>query len=247
MQRSGMKSYKKKGASGGVSKSSSSKRSAAVSRARNMGTGPQRSGYAPNYGRSGEEKKNVDTLISAAFAVTTSINLLNGITQGTDSDQRIGRKCKFHSVYIRGSMTNANAGSATPAAAVIPAHQVRMILVWDGQPNAAAPGITDILVSDSPNSQLNLNNRQRFKVLKDKVWTVGPAEVTTGGVQGTGPVSFNVKIFKKIMADTQYGGTANSIGSIQTGALWLVLTSNAAADAASLTPALNCRVRYTDV
>lgn len=86
------------------------------------------------------------------------VSLLNGITQGTDYNQRIGRHCKIQSVSVKGYIqgTNISAGNI-----------YRWWLVWDKQSNGATPVFTDVVTTVSPLAEKNVAaNADRFTILR---------------------------------------------------------------------------------
>lgn len=149
------------------------------------------------------EKKFIDvqTVYSAWNVSRTYIVLLNGVATGTDYNTRIGREITMTSYYHRMFITDATN-----------VQQVRCMLVYDKQPAGALPAITDILQYSDANSPNNLNNRDRFVVVSDKVYTISP--------QGT-EIKF-VKKYKKLRTITTYNNTGNGITDIATGALYFV-------------------------
>jgi len=230
------------------------KRSANVGGARAMGTMPASSGYRPNYGSGSAPEKKANDIDSSGGAISLNVNstgvfqLLNGIAVGTGINQRIGKKVKCDSIYIRGRisldvMQNAAAVSTTTA----PAQQVRMILFWDSQSNGTTPAVTDLLKAADPSAQLNLDNRDRFKILKDKVFAFGVGNFFSSvGYSGVGPVIANIKVFKKLNLDTFYGTTGANAADVQTGGLWLFFLGDFTAGTSDSIAELTTRLRYTD-
>lgn len=179
--------------------------------------------------RNTKERKFVDTTIALQSATNTgALVLCNGVTQGTDYNQRIGRKFTMRTLYVR-------AATYTQGAAPV-ADLVRLMLVFDCQANGAAPAITDILTAVSTTAANNLNNRDRFKVIMDKVLANSP----------NGPENVFRKVFKKGFWETINSGTTNAIGSIQSGSLYFVYIGDQVASANNVV--LNCtiRVRFED-
>lgn len=197
------------------------------------------------------EKKYIDNA-SAIYQVnqTGSITLLNGCSTGTDNTNRIGRKFINKSVYIRGYVAPEYDFSGQAAIAVT-AQQARMLLVWDEQPQGNTPAITDILVEALPSSQLNLNNRDRFRILADEVFDFGPAlsiQTATQAQFGYGGNQISeVKCFRKITLPTVNAGTGSNITAISSGALFMVWIGSVAAGTNVDTNAIvSTRVRFVD-
>lgn len=186
------------------------------------------------------ELKYSDTAISAAVNTTGSVSLLHVPVLGTDYTNRIGRKTVIKSVFLRGLLSRDN---TTPSALSC---QCRMILVLDKQPNGATPSIADILVNATSYAQLNPNNRDRFRVIRDEVWVLGP-----NGVGGTNtfasPNSFSVETYVKLSIPVIFnganGGTAADINS---NALYLVWIGNLASGNSDGQIDMTARVRFND-
>jgi len=198
-----------------------------------------RRGWSPN----SIEKKVADVLQTNRPADTTgSISLLAIPVLGSDMNQRIGRKIHMRSLYIRGTLQRESY-----AAGNHPACLCRLIVVYDKQPNGAAPIMTDILNAADSVAHLNLNNRDRFQIIKDKQWSLDAWSLneTVGQFMGlSGRCAYPVKIYKKLNLETIYNASAGSIADITSGALWLVTIGNTA-DGGNFS--LTSRVRYDDV
>lgn len=193
------------------------------------------------------EKKTID-LGSSIFAcsVAGTFSLLNGTVPGTQSYQRVGRKINMTSIQLRGYI-----GATAFAAPVTSDTEVRIMLVYDKQANTAGFAITDLLksqlnagtTSSLCNDMLNLDNRDRFTILKDM--TVALAYQNSGAANSTqGSVTVvDVNCYLKCNLETIYNsGTAGTIGDIQTGSLYLVTIG----DVANYSYYCSTRVRYTD-
>lgn len=168
---------------------------------------------------------------------------------GSDFDNRIGRKICNRSLYIRGKLAMEQAN--TPAAGTSAAQQARMIIFVDNQPNGAAPAITDLLKEAVPQSQLNANNRDRFRVIKDKTFVFDPFVIQTTPTQAfaVGNRSiYDLKIYKKLNIETIFNGTnGGTIGDINTGAVYMFWIGNAAAGTTDLNATLTSRIRFDDM
>lgn len=103
--------------------------------------------------------------------------MLNNMQEGVSSYQRVGRKINMKSILIRMAVVDL-------PALVLPANAdvvvVRLALVYDGQSNGGFPSQADLFAGiiasgGTPTyhilAPVNLNNRDRFLVLKDKIWT----------------------------------------------------------------------------
>jgi len=192
---------------------------------------------------SSSELKVADIASAAYVADTTgSVTLLAVPILGSDMTNRIGRKIRLKSVYLRGTLQRESY-----AVGDHPATNCRLILVHDKQPNGAAPAITDILTASTSVAHLNLNNRDRFAILKDKIWSLDPFylnQTANNQYSGMGRTVAPIKIFKKLDLEVIFNATnGGTIADINSGALLLV-TIGSTADGGSFT--LSTRVRYVD-
>ncbi|AXQ66153.1 MAG: coat protein [Cressdnaviricota sp.] len=180
--------------------------------------------------RRGPEKKYIDTSQAVGALAAASITLLNGTATGTDFTNRIGREILMKSIYLRLTAYNGTDQDAS----------LRIMLVYDKQPNGATPAITDILTASDIISPNNLNNKDRFTTISDKV-----RKISTASDRG-----FWHKKYKYIQYNTQYSGTTNVINSIASGALWLVLIpiiNSTGASTANFVVGYTNRVRFVDM
>lgn len=192
---------------------------------------------APSLSRA-PERKLIDTSGAISFISDTTspplpnVVLVNGVSQGSDINNRIGRRYTNVSVQMRYTC-QVSAITPTPAAA-------RIMIVYDLQPNGATtvPILTDILQTATTTSPMNINNRDRFRVIYDKTHTVSP----------NGPEIFYTKMFKKLnLVTTNNAGTTATIGSIATGAMYVVTVGDTAEAADTFASGIvYVRVRFTD-
>lgn len=184
----------------------------------------------------GGERKFVDTdgTYNPGFGVATfagaGATLLNGIANGTDASTRIGRKAIMKTILLRVNFSMAATSTRGGA--------FRILVVYDKQTNAAAPAITDILVTDNFNSANNLSNRDRFVTIFDQI---------TDPVDAGGPCSNGVVLYKKINLETLWNaGTTAAVGSIASGAIYMFIAQTGGILVANPSLVVNARVRYTD-
>lgn len=205
------------------------------------------------YGKRGvDAEKKVSDLGPAQLAMNTTgiFTLLSAPVPGSDFTNRIGRKTLIKSVYIRGIVSCELADQDGPTVGASPCQLGRMIIFADMQPNGAAPVLTDILTTASSISQLNLNNRDRFKIYCDKVFALNAYayNVTANSQLASLSNSIAVKKFKKLNLETIYNaGTAGTIADIQSGALYLLTVGNRVAGTDDATATLSTRVRFVDL
>ena len=118
------------------------------------------------------EKKFID--INGTYNVTAGgdLTLLNGLTQGVSVLTRVGNKIMMRSLDLRWRLT----GSPFSATPTVTANMVRVMLVWDAQPNGliASPG--DILQDTTPGTGVVSPQQrdfiQRFRIIMDRKFTL---------------------------------------------------------------------------
>lgn len=185
-------------------------------------------------GRRGE-LKYIDVNNYTTYAPAGNLNLLNGLAPGTGPSQRIGRKVKFLSMLFRGAISSGATG------ANVFRGMVRTLIVFDKQTNATAPTVNDILETADATSPMDMNNRDRFVVLYNKLHAIDQA----GGHQ-----SAYVEFYKKISLSTIFNaGVAGTVADITTGSIYLVvLGANGEAAVPTNNPGLYfySRLRYDD-
>lgn len=194
----------------------------------------------------------VNDLLTATYQVNTtgSVTLLANPTLGSDFNNRVGRKVVLKSVYIRGRVATEASNTLNAVAATI-SQQARFIIFVDMQPNGAAPSVTDLLVEALPSSQLNLNNRDRFRVLSDKNYMFDPYflnTATTVAIASAPNQVKEVKKYKKLNIETVFNATnGGTIVDINSGALFMLWVGSVAAGVSSdVNAVVSTRVRYAD-
>lgn len=167
------------------------------------------------------ELKTIDTdTILSDVTSTGGVQLINGIAQGSDFTERIGRKVFLKSLFFRIFVTpSATVNSPTGTT-------TRLIIVYDCQTNAAAPTVANILQNSAYDSPMNLNNRDRFKVLYDKFVHTSATLYTTGALTAGDPIPRKFEKFKKLNLDVIFGGTGNTVASITTGSIYALLINS---------------------
>jgi len=182
-------------------------------------------GYSPN-----TTERKVYDIDAQAYNVNTTVvtTPLCLPTLGTDMTQRIGRKICLKTLAIRGNLGISNTLPTPPTVSDIGVLWARLIVLWDTQPNGANPSATDVLKTASVFSPLNLNNRDRFRVLRDKMYTFDPFAYDPAGTATTAwnKTNQNIKIFVKLpnletIFNATNGGTVADIASGNLIAFWL--------------------------
>lgn len=198
------------------------------------------------------EKKCVDTSSANLNCSSAYPQLLcNGLVPGTGSNNRVGRKISMRSISLRGWIFFAQAGT-TPTADFM-----RLVLVYDRQPNGALPAFADVFqdtnqagtTNTDSLSNVNINNADRFKIIKEFVWA-SPGAAAAAAYSGINEQRvLELKAFIKLNAlETHYNaGTAGTVADITTGSLFLMAAGlNGAADY-QYRIKINARLRYADL
>ena len=214
-------------------------------------TNPQRK-FARKIGatanRSEVEQKQIDQTGNLAIAATSAswsnVELLNGIGTGTLTSQRVGRKVVLKKCAIRWIMDAASPLISSP---------FRILVVYDKAPNGVLPAITDILNANSINGHVNLNNSDRFMILKDFYPTdvngqgysmiMASAGNGSNGQCGKFTLNFGAGLQEQFLL------TNATIADISSGALYLAwcMTGRQTTNAGSYVLSYSSRVRFTDV
>jgi len=180
----------------------------------------------------GKELKAVDTLIDMTTNTTGDRETLNALARGTDISERVGRQVAMVSLDYRVT------GSCTPGTGT---DQVqRFLIVVDHQVNGTAPTLQDVLVSASPDSLTNLNNRARFTILVDKSYVINAT-----GEAGSAKF-FSGSISLRPLIETFNGGNAGTVADIATNAIFAFAMGTNAPGATAGAVYGNARFRFYD-
>lgn len=152
-------------------------------------------------------------------------------TLGTDFTNRVGRKILIKSIQGRLLLRSTLSETITvPTNGSSGSQMCRLLIIVDMQPNGAAPAITDIMTNNHPAANMNLNNRDRFKVLLDKTWVLDPFvadNTATLSRAGTANQAKTWKFYKKCNQETIFNATnGGTIADITSGALLRVIMGN---------------------
>lgn len=186
------------------------------------------------------------TNIFSTVAGPPTFDVLNAQVNGAELYQRVGRKTYMKSIHIRGGIQPNAVGMDS---------MCRMLLIYDAQPNKVAPLITDLLLDSNAAagttwaSEINLINRQRFKILKDTQYYLGSVTNIAGNAELIpDPIrnSLNVEMFVKLHGlETIYNATnGGTVADISSGAIFLVCVGDA--NAGSFQFNYTSRLRYYD-
>jgi len=221
------------------------------------------SGYAVPGGDKKEVKALVNSTVTAApgggvlaLNTTGSMVPLNLIQAGSSFFNRVGRKVMLKSVRLTGQI------SFTAHAIQADCDYARIIVFYDRQTNGTLPTIANILQdtdqagTNTSNALcgINLDNRDRFKIIIDKRVFLPTATTQAGFVASaltfTNQEPLLVDEFRKLTGlETHYKADSapSVIGDIATGGLFLcTLTYTNAAGSENYLMDWNARLRYTD-
>lgn len=186
-----------------------------------------------------QELKFFDTDTAANFDATGNrITSLNLVAQGTDENDRIGRKCTIKSVHWKGLITLA----ASPSASATASDHGRIILYLDKQTNGAAAAVTDLLESTATDAFRNLANSQRFVVLHDSRFTLTSAAAEDS--LGFGPIKRVFNVNKRVNIPLEFSAGTGALTELRSNNLACLFISDGT-DLLSFTGTF--RIRFSDL
>lgn len=178
------------------------------------------------------EFKYVDTAVNVATNTGNAVLLLNAVAEGTGPSDRVGRQ--YRTVSIQCKLRNyVTAGTGTD--------QVhRIVIVYDRQPNGAAI-IADTVygAAPTPQSMKDMNQRQRFLILLDKV-----IQLNATGEPGS---DTTWEFYRRVSLGTTCNAAAAPIANISTGSIYMIFMGSNVAGATAGTTYGNVRIRFVDV
>lgn len=178
------------------------------------------------------ERKNVDTNSTLAPPLTSSFTaptLLNGLAQGVNNSERIGRKAVMKSLSLRYTYD----GTASDGDS-----QVRILIIYDKQANGALPAASDVIPNQTFTSHIQLANADRFVVLMDEV----------SESRQSSALNISGSRYLKCNLETIFGGSTSGIASINSGSIFIMAANNADPTIGAVGALyFSTRVRYTDV
>jgi len=163
---------------------------------------------------------------------------------------RIGRKVTIKTIQVRGNVYLEQA--STMSSGQSERYSGRLMLLWDGQPNGTTASAADIwAIGGTPYSYLNLDNRDRFKILRSEVFSFDPMLISSVATQSVAAWNKTQQDFdwyvRNVNLEVIFNGTnGGTIADIASGALLMVFISDAAADATDINSVWTSRVRFED-
>lgn len=201
-------------------------------------------GFYGSYNRPGGTELKVLDVAPTSVNMSTGMSfaLLNGIAQGDDYNTRDGRKINMKSIHLIMTLRNRN---DVTGATYAQGDMVRVVLFMDRQANGVDPTAVQLYDTDSLHSQLKLDNRERFTILKE--WKLTLNGMANTGASGTlvagAPKTYFLKKYLRLNTDVVYQGTGATIASIATNSLYIGYQS-AVGGLGYLT--FSSRIRFTE-
>lgn len=196
------------------------------------------------------ELKNFDTVTNGDVSSVSTLACINPITTGTSSLQMLGRRCILKAIQLNYTLAY-DTGASTISASLNTNNPtlVRVMLIYDTQPDGALPQGVDILNGfATPLDFLNLNNTDRFSILYDKWTDMGMCNQVTGAItytQTVGPLSFTDSVYKKCSMLFEGPSTAGMVG-ISHGAVYLMYMCDRPVTNTQVVIRAATRVRFAD-
>lgn len=183
----------------------------------------------------GQELKFNDVTFNTDASTTGTVVALNHMAAGDTALTRDGNKIRMKSIQLK--WTSELESLAQNAV-------VRVMIVYDRQPNAAAPSIataaTGPLESISVNALRRVDTVTRFKVLYDNTYSLNNTNDTAGAFQ----IRFD-ECFVKIPEDCQLASFVDgNAGAPSTGGLYLMYMSTVASGATDVSMDGRARLRF---
>lgn len=184
------------------------------------------------------ELKFFDTALSFNFDFTGEVpatGQLALIPQGDTQSTRDGRYAFIKSIQIR-ALCTYNPGAQAQANCMC-----HLWLVMDKQTNGAAAAFTDVFTSTAANTcMLNLNNSQRFRVLKH--WVL-PFNSQAGVTTAFNGLQKMIEYYKRCNIKIDWSNTDGAITGITSNNIFLLAGSDGGNDDV-VSVAGTCRLRF---
>lgn len=178
---------------------------------------------------------------TTAFSTTASsanITFIGSIQNGTADNQRTGRKIRVKSLQVHGRAYNLSTAAANKCC---------IMVIWDQKPKGVIPAMTDILQGSTSLDFPNVENTQRFTVLKRLDFTLLGNTASLANVTSMTErhIDFYVNLGGRIVT---YGTSGTgAIGDIEEGAIYIVTVGSSASGTNAADFGYYCRLRFWDV
>lgn len=137
----------------------------------------------------------------------------------TNFNNRIGDKTIIKEIKVNFTVIPNSAANVTVNA------DVRVMLVWDKQPNAGLPASPLPLSAGTPYEQLSPSYQDRFRILRSGIFTTGFVNPGTNTFSRSAPVVWHVKGLNLV---SKFIGNGGTITDLETGHLFLFMLGNVA-------------------
>lgn len=184
------------------------------------------------------EKKYFDSNIANSGDLSAGVvfNSCCLVPQGTTDVTRVGNKIMIKNINLKGTLTLDDQGTGS-----IPNGIIRIIVFIDKQANGATAAVTDILKTATFASFRNMDQVDRFTILKDKVYTI---RCQSSNALHTGASAIYFAMSKKCNIPIHYSSTTGAITEIKSNNVGLLYI----ADGTQVNVASGAsRVKFTDL
>lgn len=193
-------------------------------------TGPKRRRQAPRSSAmvmyqqpSLRDKQYYDFDVSQTLSSAISYTSVFQPLAGTSASSRYGDKTLAHTV--KWSLFSTTVGSAA---------MIRLMLIYDEQPNGANPSSPEPLAAVNVHSFKNAYLRDRYKVIRDWTIPLNPAASYGNDTKHDG----HQKGLAKLNLVSQFNGAAGTIADVKTGSFIFLAFSDAG------TPSITGKFRF---
>ncbi len=183
--------------------------------------------YRGRFANGGELKFHdveVNDALIAQNGVIQNTGTINIIPQGTDENERVGRKCTIKSILWHYNLTLSESSSVGAI------DTIRCILYLDKQANGLTAAATDLYKTDNYQSFRNLANSGRFEILYDKTHALNhQAAAGNGTANDAGAWGIDRSFYKTVNIPIEFSGTAGSLTQIRSNNLGILHFAKAGA------------------
>ncbi len=185
------------------------------------------------------EHKFLDLSVGSNVILPTGEIITDNLTpipQGTDEDERIGRKVTINQIFFKGNLILPETSTNSNTSDIL-----RLVLYVDHQPNGAVPSLLDYFDVAEYDSFRNLANTKRFTVLYDRNHTLNAS-----AAESTQSCAFikDLKISKpKLNIQVNYDSTLGALTELTTRAIGFMGISQGG----FIEIEGKWRIRYTDM
>jgi len=191
------------------------------------------------------EIKAID-ISNAVYTLNTtpSFTLLNPVTEGTDFTNRIARKMYMKSIEITSYIEYLRDQAQITFG--------RLVIVYDRQSNGTTPMWSDIFTDTTGSSTvmapINLNNRQRFTIVRDcrLILPIINTQATLANVFPSFVDNQFMHLYTKMNLETDFLNANAAATDISAGSLWMVSMGSVVAAAEPFRLRTQTRLRFED-